>query len=830
MQLFCFFKSVFITHPKHKHISLTNHLFYIFDKEINMFHKHPLSLAIYLIGFGITPAWADSLNPPITLDTLAVVINTTATASLLDSTNISDITIKNQTLKQRGINLGDALAGELGIHASQFGGGSSAPIIRGQTGKRIKILNNGNETLDMSAMSPDHAITTDSMLAEQIEIVRGTNTLLYSLGNSAGVVNVVDNKIPNSQPTTFGGDAGMRVNSTDKERLIYATFEAPLGKNFALHLEGMQKKTDDYQTPKYLKDGQFHHKLADSFSNSQSGSIGIAWIGKQGHLGMSVSERNDRYGLPAHTHLYEKYFIDIIPSKKTWWFPERGYFGKPYLKHYPFLMEETDIDYNNPGIKCIKGTWHAHSHLCEDDHGHHHDAHDNPTKNHHHQNPHIDLHTKRIDVRGEWKRPVPAVDKIKFNASHADYHHNEKTGSIVDNTFKNKGKNLRLEVLHLPIDLGLGVLTGAVGIQHLQQSSHALDTHALSYRRQHLLQDHTTTQNSLFWLQKAQWSTWQFNLGARLEHQKITLDFNQNLSDYPDEDAPNELKEPRKDTARSYALGAIYMPNDIHQLSFNLSHQERLPNAQELYAHGKHLATNSFDTGNKNLTKEKSINAELAYEFTGGRLDAKIATYYNDFNNYIYLATLNNGKCSHGRRCSRSLDDAYSLRINRYNQSKAIIYGVEGKIGYQFTPNYYASIFGDYVRGKLYDLPSLPIGYDYYGNPTGYRQQPDGNAPRIPAARLGVRLKNQITKNLSTDVELYHVFDQNKVAILENPTKGHAMLNMEINYKGKVGNQSYTVFTKASNFLNTKAYNHSSFLPYIPQSGRSISTGIHFKF
>ncbi len=64
----------------------------------------------------------------------------------------SEKIIPAYSLKQRGSNLGDALSSELGIHASQFGDGASAPVIRGQEGKRMKVLISGNETLDMSAM------------------------------------------------------------------------------------------------------------------------------------------------------------------------------------------------------------------------------------------------------------------------------------------------------------------------------------------------------------------------------------------------------------------------------------------------------------------------------------------------------------------------------------------------------------------------------------------------------------------------------------------------------------------------------------------------------
>ncbi|WP_447296240.1 TonB-dependent receptor plug domain-containing protein, partial [Acinetobacter baumannii] len=73
---------------------------------------------------------------------------------------------------------------------------STTPIIRGQEGKRIKVLQNNADVLDMSNMSPDHAVTVEPSLAKSIEIIRGASTLLYSSNSAAGVVNVIDYKIP----------------------------------------------------------------------------------------------------------------------------------------------------------------------------------------------------------------------------------------------------------------------------------------------------------------------------------------------------------------------------------------------------------------------------------------------------------------------------------------------------------------------------------------------------------------------------------------------------------------------------------------------------------
>lgn len=799
--------------------------------------KHPLALAIALLSLSHVAYAEDDTSDSTDLGVLTVTTSqSTNTAHPLSPIlSVGSQMVGKDALGKRGANLGDALHGELGIHANGFGGGASSPVIRGQEGKRIKILSGGSETFDMSAMSPDHVVAVDSLLAKRVEVVRGVTPLLYSSGNSAGVINVVDDKIPTKladKPIT--GELGIRFNLADQERLAYGSATANLGGGFVATLSALKKDTEDYRTATYYHDN--HHektaltKLEDSFSSSKSSNFGIAWVGKKGYLGASVSQRTDKYGLPAHDHFYDDYDIEVLyrPSFR----------GRSYLKYYPFLADETDIFYNNAGIKCRTASYHGHPFLCSwHTNGHNHGlgGHVHVVKNHHdHEHPHIAMHINRHDIKGELYAPVAGIDKIRFLSSTANYRHDEKTGSIVDNAFKNKGKSFRLEVMHSPVRLFGGQLTGVFGGQTLLQEQRAINAHAFSFNRQHLLDDHKVSNKSLFWLERLSWNKVQLELGARTERQIIEMAYNANIR-RAYELPPAHLTAPHRSTAQSYAGNLSWQPNDRHKFSLTLSHQERLPNAQELYAHGKHLATNSFDTGNKALTKEKSNNIDLSWEFIGDKWDTKWSVYHNDFDNYIYLSILN----APGRRlCERNICYApvravnpdFALRVNRYYQSKAKIYGAEGEIGYHITPHQRVAVFGDYVRGTLHDLPTLPSGYELSGNVIGWYKQPDGNAPRMPAARLGIKMDAQVSDHLNVNAEAIHTFDQKDVAYLETPTKGHTMVNMGLTYDGKLGSSTYSLFMNANNIFNVKSYNHASFLPYIPQQGASVSMGATMKF
>ena len=96
--------------------------------------------------------------------------------------------------------LGDTLAGLPGVSSTAFGPGASRPIIRGLGAERVQVLANGIGVIDASAASPDHAVTSDPLGAERIEILRGPASLAYGGGATGGVVNVIDGLIVEKLP------------------------------------------------------------------------------------------------------------------------------------------------------------------------------------------------------------------------------------------------------------------------------------------------------------------------------------------------------------------------------------------------------------------------------------------------------------------------------------------------------------------------------------------------------------------------------------------------------------------------------------------------------
>ncbi|ULJ70296.1 TonB-dependent receptor [Wielerella bovis] len=872
-----------------------------------MSHPKILFLSVCLIGFHA--AYAESVtnqnNNPIREQTLPEVIVRGKSNTALPfkrGHKASDVVVNGAAFKTRSATLGNALAEELGIHSNPFGGGASAPIIRGQEGARIKILQNGSDVVDMSAMSPDHAVAADTLLAQQVEVVRGTPTLLYSTASPAGVVNVVDKRIPTQMPKNkIEGEWAARLDSASKEKAINLGLTLGLGNHVAVRAEGLVRQSDNYRVPE-VKLGETLKYLPDTHNKSRVGTLGISWVGDKGHLGVSYSRRRDHYGIPGHNHQLDNGSFHVFNTAKDLWQPERK-----YLYAYPHLM--TDMDISNDFHDAHTGTAHAQNgkHSHDNPYGHQHD--------HSSQGPVIDMISKRYDVRGEWRQPFKGVDKLKMSLAWADYYHDEKDDGKAhfdhntpqsriehikwerernkgrpNSFFGNKGFNSRLEVHHQPFK----GLNGLLGVQYQTQKSYAtrpapnpndcevvrnengnieytddkkqkprqrcnsFGEKEVSQRRP--LVHNTNKQFGVFALEQFKWRNWTFEGAARWEKQSIPIQYDMAaLESYTPPKAPDtaipDLSTYRQ-KALSYSGTVLWDFHPDYRLSFTASHNERLPTPVELYYHGKHLATNSFEYGNRDLRKESSNNYELGLRYAGERWDAKISAYQNRFKNYIHNETIYREG---------------NLYMRRYLQSQARFHGLEGELGFQINPNHKITVFGDVVRGKLFRLPDIygpPITEEYecvdeWGDEDictrmlGYEmvKRPDRNAARVPPARLGFRLNNQWNENWSSNLSYTHVFKQKRtsdsfyvkkkseddptnvsgnsldiIPIQEDATKGYHLLNAGVSYHKHAGKLDYTLTLQANNLLNQKIYSHTSYLPYVPQMGRNVQIGVNVNF
>ncbi len=218
--------------------------------------------------------------------------------------------LSKKELKTRGIqNIGEAVSRELGVTSSDFGAGVGRPVIRGQGGGRVKVLESGISSMDASTVSNDHAASSEPVFAEQIEILRGPATLLYGSGASGGLVNVVTNRIPTRLPEGgLEGDALLQYESVNDGLTGAASVNAGTG-NLALHLSGMKRDTDDYNIPGFAESepdaGEEPGTVENSATETETVAAGASYLGAAGMFGFSVSGIDKGYGIPGH-HPHEE--------------------------------------------------------------------------------------------------------------------------------------------------------------------------------------------------------------------------------------------------------------------------------------------------------------------------------------------------------------------------------------------------------------------------------------------------------------------------------------------------------------------------------------------
>ena len=82
--------------------------------------------------------------------------------------------------------LADTIAHEPGVSTTYFGPAASRPVIRGLGADRVRVLSNGVGLIDASTNSPDHAVASEALEAEQVEILRGPAAIAYGGGAIGG--------------------------------------------------------------------------------------------------------------------------------------------------------------------------------------------------------------------------------------------------------------------------------------------------------------------------------------------------------------------------------------------------------------------------------------------------------------------------------------------------------------------------------------------------------------------------------------------------------------------------------------------------------------------
>ena len=504
----------------------------------------------------------------------------TASADARDPLDLASptISLSGQELALRlESSLGETLSGEPGVSSTFFGPGASRPIIRGLTGDRVRMLEGGLGTGDVSGVSADHAVSADPGQAERIEVIRGPATLLYGSSAVGGVVNVIDERIPSSRATGgVHGSLELRGGTVSDERTGSVALNGGSG-DWAWHVDAIARETDDYEVPGFarLEEGDHeeddHEEEAPPFGfvpntdlESEGGRVGASYFfGDKGFFGVSVSGVETNYGLPGG------------------------------LEHAEHDDDEHD----------------------DDEHGddeHEEDEHEEgaPVR--------IDMEQRRLDLRGEVSRPFSGFEALRLRFGGTDYEHLELEGDEPGTFFFNDFFEGRIELVQSRRELANGRSHGgSVGLQYFDRDLEAVGAEAF-------LPKTASTRRALFTLQELDAGPLSWQFGARFESQDV--------------DPTSDVFSSTSHDGLSASIGLVWQASDTFSLAASVARSVKLPAAEELYSNGLHVATQAFEVGDPNLAEEVGLGLDLSFRVATEKVSGELTLFRQDFDDFIFQA------------------------------------------------------------------------------------------------------------------------------------------------------------------------------------------------
>ncbi len=532
------------------------------------------------------------------------------TSSLIDQT-LSDIenplhVVSGEDLSTNASqSLGESLDGLFGVSSSDYGSGVGQPIIRGMSGNRVKILNNGMVVRDVGGIGADHVNDVDLNNIQQIEIVRGPSSLLYANGTIGGIINIVDSTIAREDFTESELKLGLEaqsVNDGDSHNLSYQNNLG--GLNFSLAYKDSQFDNFDVPTGAILHDEDHDDEHEDEHEEEEVGflsnsdfenkalRLGVSKVGDWGYFGVSVSSVESIYGIPFH------------------------------------------------------GDEHGEEHEGEEHEGEEHEGEEHEGEEHgdEHEGERIFSTTDSevVNVEGAYIVSNSWLKKVNYFIRDTDYslteqhaeeehegeEHGDEDHAEGPTMFSNESREYGAI-----FDLSNDNLLQKISLNFVDEDMSIVGEEAF-------MNPTASEEMTLGYYLSKQVDSFHLDLGIRHDRtrRKGSISHEEEHDEHEEEHHDEEMDYFSKDyNATSFAMSLSKDLNENFDLNVSAGMVERTPSAMELFMNGAHLATGRLEIGNTDLESERSTNfdATLSYEHEG--IFGTVTLFKNDVANYIYL-------------------------------------------------------------------------------------------------------------------------------------------------------------------------------------------------
>tara|TARA_B100000900_G_scaffold393466_1_gene389963 strand:+ start:704 stop:3010 length:2307 start_codon:yes stop_codon:yes gene_type:complete len=737
------------------------------------------------------------------------------TASLTDQ-KLSDIgkpvnVISGDELDTAGrVSLGEVIDDLLGVSSADYGFAVGQPVLRGMSGPRVKTLRNGIVQRDVSGLGADHPIEINLNDIQQIEIVRGPSSLLFTNGGIGGIINVVDNTIArqdfdsrninidfegqsmnNGSSLAFG--ASDNINGVN---LSYSYENTDFG-NFDIPDEAV-KHSDEEHHDEHEGEEEEHHdeheeKELSYLENSDferfSHRLGFSKVEDWGYIGASVNVLQTHYGIPYHGEGHGGH--DEHGDEEEHEGEEEHHEEEGHDEHEgERIFSVTDsrdaniqgsyaFDSGNLG-KIDYFLRNSNYKLTEDHAEAGHDDHEGEEEHDEHEDE---------DEHGHEEGPtVFSNDSIE-------------AGAIFDFSSSD---------LEQKISINLSKEDTSVIGQEAFMSPAQSDEYTLGYfiskefQNQHL--DFGVRYDSIN--RRGSFSEHDDHDDHDGEEDHDEHEGEEDHDEDEEEHAEKTLYDIGLDSA-SLALTYCYDFLENVKIFFGASSVQRAPAAVELFMNGPHLATGRLETGNPNLNAERSNNLDVTLEFDVDGWYGKASVYSNSVTDYIYLQ--DETEEDHEEHAGE--DDHGGLIAANYLQKDAEFNGYEFEVGKVFDVNngeVEISFGRDTVEGKFTSGGFIP------------RMSPSRNLFKISYENDAIK----------TTLSFKDVEQMDNLALNETMSEAYQMVNFTISAITPLGpDVDLKTSFFASNILDEVARNHNSFVKdQVPLPGRNFGLRFSLRF
>ena len=677
------------------------------------------------------------------------------------------------------LSLGDTLDELLGVHSADFGSAVGQPVIRGMSGSRVRILENGVVVRDVAALGPDHINDVNLLNTEQIEVVRGPSSLLYANGAAGGVVNIVDNSIARTDLSTFPVvSVGLETQSVNNGEVKDFSYQANHS-GFNVTFVTSDTVMENYELPGGALFPEEHHDedhhdsegdedhdeeslkfLANSDVENTYSKFGVSRTGDWGYIGFSYSDNEGEFGIPFHVEAHGDHDEDHADSEGDEEHDEHeGERIFSQIDSNKFDIKGSFVTNNFGPINNVDFSFRdsSYSHLegHAEEEGHHDEDHSESEE----------------DGHGHEEPTLFETDATEFGFIF-DVSSDDVVRKFVVNMADQDSSIIGEEAFMRPV---------------------------------------SAKETTLGYFTSKDFGTYSIDFGIRADDISRSGSVAHHDEDHADDEGEEEIETYNLDTnTLSVALNFDQKFSDNLTVNLGLASFERAPDVVELFMNGPHLATGRFEMGDPDLKNEVSNNIDLGFNYEMDNMYATFNYYQNNVADYIYLRDEEHDEDHHD---SEGEEEHEGLMHAEFVQEDASLEGYEFEVGSVYQ-----------IGNGLLDLS---VGRDVVEG----RLDAGGFIPRMAPSRNFISA-SYTENDYVVSLLFKDVADHVDVAEEgETMTEGYKMLNLKLTKDISVYGANLRVSAFANNALDQVARNSTSFAKdAVPLPGRNIGLNLRFSY